>query len=82
MLGGIRMKPIVLCILDGVGITKKEKGNAFKQANKPNFNKLWNEYPHSLLEASGEQVGLPEGQMGNSEVGHSTIRINKYKNKG
>ena len=67
------MKPIVLCILDGVGITKKEKGNAFKQANKPNFNKLWNEYPHSLLEASGEQVGLPEGQMGNSEVGHTNI---------
>ena len=67
------MKPIVLCILDGVGITDNIKGNAFKQAKKPNFDHLWNEYPHSLLEASGELVGLPEGQMGNSEVGHTNI---------
>lgn len=67
------MKPLVLCILDGVGIRNTEYGNAFMQANKPNFDKLWNSYPHSLLEASGEKVGLPKGQMGNSEVGHMNI---------
>ncbi len=67
------MKPIVLCILDGVGIRKEEHGNAFAQAAKPNFDFLWNKYPHSLLEASGELVGLPHGQMGNSEVGHMNI---------
>ncbi len=67
------MKPLVLCILDGVGIRNTEYGNAFMQANKPNFDRLWNSYPHSLLEASGELVGLPEGQMGNSEVGHMNI---------
>jgi len=67
------MKPLVLCILDGVGIRNEEKGNAFKQANKPNFDFLWNNYPHSLLHASGPLVGLPEGQMGTSEVGHMNI---------
>ena len=67
------MKPILLCILDGVGIRESEHGNAFMKANKPNFDYLWNKYPHSLLEASGELVGLPEGQMGNSEVGHMNI---------
>lgn len=48
-------------------------GNAFLQANTPNFDQLWNNYPHSLLEASGKLVGLPAGQMGNSEVGHTNI---------
>ena len=67
------MKPLVLCILDGVGIRDKEYGNAFMQANKPNFDNLMKIYPHSLLEASGELVGLPSGQMGNSEVGHMNI---------
>ncbi|MDD2435583.1 MAG: 2,3-bisphosphoglycerate-independent phosphoglycerate mutase [Bacilli bacterium] len=67
------MKPVVLCILDGVGIREEIHGNAFKQAKKDNFDYLWNNYPHSLLEASGELVGLPAGQMGNSEVGHITI---------
>ena len=67
------MKPVVLCILDGVGIRESEHGNAFKMAKKPNFDYLWNTYPHSLLEASGELVGLPKGQMGNSEVGHLNI---------
>lgn len=67
------MKPILLCILDGVGIRESEHGNAFMKANKPNFDYLWNKYPHSLLEASGELVGLPKGQMGNSEVGHMNI---------
>ena len=67
------MKPIVLCILDGVGLREEIHGNAFKQANTPNFDYLWNKYPHATLEASGEYVGLPKGQMGNSEVGHLNI---------
>ena len=67
------MQKVILCILDGVGIREKEKGNAFLNADKKTFNYLWNNYPHSLLEASGEFVGLPNKQMGNSEVGHTNI---------
>ncbi|MGI6329279.1 MAG: 2,3-bisphosphoglycerate-independent phosphoglycerate mutase [Bacilli bacterium] len=67
------MKPIVLAILDGVGIRKEEHGNAFKQAYTPIYNNLIKKYPHSELLASGEAVGLPQGQMGNSEVGHLNI---------
>lgn len=67
------MKPTILCILDGVGFREEIHGNAVKQANMKTFNKLMEEYPHSLLEASGELVGLPAGQMGNSEVGHMNI---------
>lgn len=66
-------KPIVLCILDGCGIREESYGNAFKNANKPNFDYLFNNYPHTFLEASGNLVGLPKGQMGNSEVGHMNI---------
>lgn len=67
------MKPVVLTILDGVGLSENSLGNAFKNANKPNFEYLWNNYPHTTIEASGEVVGLPIGQMGNSEVGHLNI---------
>lgn len=67
------MKPMVLCILDGVGIREEIYGNAVKEAKMPTFNRLMKEYPHSLLEASGTSVGLPDGQMGNSEVGHTNI---------
>ena len=67
------MKPIVLCILDGCGVREDSDGNAFKNAKKPNFDYLWNKYPHNTIEASGIYVGLPEGQMGNSEVGHMNI---------
>ncbi len=67
------MKPIVLCILDGVGIREEKIGNAVKLANKPNLDYLFNNYPFSSLDASGEEVGLPLGQMGNSEVGHTNI---------
>ena len=67
------MKPLVLCILDGVGIREESHGNAFSNTQKPNFDYLWNHYPHSLLDASGKSVGLPDGQMGNSEVGHLNI---------
>ena len=67
------MRTIVLAILDGVGLREEIHGNAFKQANKPNFDYLIKEYSNSKLDASGRSVGLPEGQMGNSEVGHLNI---------
>ena len=66
-------KPIVLTILDGYGLREEEHGNAVKLANNPTFNELWNTYPHTKLTASGQLVGLPKGQMGNSEVGHMNI---------
>ena len=67
------MKPVVLCILDGCGIRESSDGNAFKNANKPNLDFLWNNFPHSILKASEQSVGLPKGQMGTSEVGHMNI---------
>jgi 2,3-bisphosphoglycerate-independent phosphoglycerate mutase len=69
-----RSYPLVaLVILDGWGLAPPGPGNAVEQADTPVFDKLWAEYPHTTLEASGEAVGLPPGQMGNSEVGHLTI---------
>ncbi|WP_163526813.1 2,3-bisphosphoglycerate-independent phosphoglycerate mutase [Halobacillus ihumii] len=62
-----------LIILDGFAIRDEEMGNAVKQANTPNFDRYWNDFPHAQLQASGEYVGLPDGQMGNSEVGHLNI---------
>jgi len=62
-----------LIVLDGWGIAPDGAGNAIGQAHKPNFDRLWAEYPHAALEASGPSVGLPDGQMGNSEVGHLTL---------
>ena len=67
------MKKAVLVILDGFGIAPPTAGNAIAQAKKPNLDKLFAEYPHTQLQASGLDVGLPEGQMGNSEVGHTNI---------
>ena len=66
-------KPLVLCILDGCGIRESSDGNAFKNANHPTLDMLFNKYPHSILQASGKAVGLPEGQMGTSEVGHMNL---------
>jgi 2,3-bisphosphoglycerate-independent phosphoglycerate mutase len=60
-------------ILDGWGCAPPGPGNAVELAATPNFDRLWSTYPHTTLEASGESVGLPPGQMGNSEVGHLTI---------
>ena len=65
--------PVAIIILDGFGWREEEYGNAVAQANKPNFDRYWNEFPHSTMQASGLAVGLPEGQMGNSEVGHTNI---------
>jgi 2,3-bisphosphoglycerate-independent phosphoglycerate mutase len=66
-------KPVALIILDGFALREETYGNAVAQAKKPNFDRYWNEYPHATLTACGEAVGLPEGQMGNSEVGHLNI---------
>ena len=66
-------QPVALIILDGFAFRDEVKGNAVAQANKPNFDRYWNAYPHATLTACGEAVGLPEGQMGNSEVGHLNI---------
>lgn len=66
-------KPLVLCILDGCGVRAESDGNAFLNANKPTFDMLLNTFPHSILQASGPYVGLPEGQMGTSEVGHMNL---------
>ncbi|MGL4656335.1 MAG: 2,3-bisphosphoglycerate-independent phosphoglycerate mutase [Sarcina sp.] len=66
-------KPVMLMILDGMGVTEAGDGNAVAAANKPNLDRLMAKYPVSNLDASGMKVGLPEGQMGNSEVGHLNI---------
>jgi len=65
--------PVAIIILDGFGWREDGKGNAVNQADKPNFERYWNEFPHNTMQASGIAVGLPEGQMGNSEVGHTNI---------
>lgn len=67
------MSKVMLTILDGVGLRDNKTGNAFENANKPTFDYLWNNYPHSTLNASSTFVGLPTGQMGNSETGHLNI---------
>jgi len=66
-------KPVVLCILDGWGLSADTEFNAVAQANTPAFDRLMRDFPNATLSASGEAVGLPEGQMGNSEVGHTNI---------
>lgn len=66
-------KPILLLILDGFGCRIADANNAITCADKPNFNQLWQDYPHTLIQASEAAVGLPAGQMGNSEVGHLNI---------
>ena len=66
-------KTTMLMILDGFGINEKEEGNAIKMANIPNIKRILKQYPNTILHTSGLDVGLPEGQMGNSEVGHTNI---------
>lgn len=66
-------KPIALIIMDGFGESKVSEGNAIKSANTPNLDRLMKEYPTTFINASGMDVGLPDGQMGNSEVGHTNI---------
>ncbi len=66
-------KPVVLCIMDGFGIRNINEGNAICSAKTPNLTKIFNENPFTTIGASGLDVGLPDGQMGNSEVGHTNI---------
>ena len=64
---------LALVILDGWGLAPPGPGNAISQADTPTFDELWSRYPHTQLSASGRDVGLPDGQMGNSEVGHLNL---------
>ena len=68
-----RPKPLILIILDGWGYRAETKANAIALARKPTYDRLLREYPNTLIHTSGPFVGLPEGQMGNSEVGHLNI---------
>jgi len=69
----MKITPVILLILDGFGYREDIEDNAIAQAKKPNWDKLWQHYPHTLINASESFVGLPAGQMGNSEVGHLNI---------
>lgn len=75
-------KTDALIILDGFGYGEKNEGNAIEAEGIPNFKKLWNHYPHTFLDASGESVGLPKGQMGNSEVGHMNLGAGRVVYQG
>src|SRR6516162_11487064 len=68
-----RRRPVMLVILDGWGWREDPRDNAVRQAKTPNFDRLWQSGPHGFLHTSGKDVGLPDGQMGNSEVGHLNI---------
>src|SRR5437899_12717101 len=72
-----RPRPFVLIVMDGWGINPRTEGNAIALARTPNIDKLAREWPHTAVRTSGEAVGLPEGQMGNSEVGHQNIGAGK-----
>ena len=66
-------KPLVLTIMDGFGIRSEDRGNAIHTASTPRLDKIFAECPWTQIGASGMDVGLPDGQMGNSEVGHTNI---------
>src|SRR5690606_24571689 len=66
-------RPVVLCVLDGWGWRDESTDNAVRLARTPNFDRLWETRPRAFLEASEEAVGLPRGQIGNSEVGHMNL---------
>ena len=74
-------KPLVLCIMDGVGIYPDDDYNAVSRAKMPFFDGLLKKYPHAKLDASGVAVGLPDGTMGNSEVGHITMGAGRVVNQ-
>ena len=72
-MGGKILAPVTLLVLDGWGLSPNKEGNAILAARTPNYNNMLCRFPHSVLKASGESVGLPPGIMGNSEVGHLNI---------
>ena len=69
----MQKKPIALIVLDGFGLAPASGSNAVTLAKTPNFDRIWEKGPRTSLVASGKLVGLPEGQMGNSEVGHMNL---------
>src|SRR6476659_10463845 len=73
MSNGKARNRVVLVVLDGWGYRREREGNAIELASTPVWHRLWDSYPRTLLDASGLAVGLPEGQMGNSEVGHLNL---------
>lgn len=75
------MKPVLLVIMDGFGIAEEGEGNAISLASTPYFDELWANRPHTTLGASGRDVGLPDGQMGNSEVGHLNMGAGRVINQ-
>ena len=74
-------KPLVLCIMDGFGFNDCDKVNAIKAANTPNLDQIFSTCPTTQIGASGMDVGLPDGQMGNSEVGHTNIGAGRADEK-
>ena len=89
----MKVTPVLLVILDGFGYRQEGDDNAIARARKPNWDRLWHDYPHTTIHASEASVGLPAEQMGNSEVGHLNIgagrvvyqeftRINRAIEKG
>ena len=70
---GLPAERVCLVVLDGWGLAEPGPGNAISLASTPVFDELWRSFPHTTLEAGGRAVGLPEGQMGNSEVGHLNL---------
>ena len=70
--------PFVLTVMDGWGHNPNPANNAVAQAHTPNFDRLWAEFPHTLIRTDGPFVGLPEGQMGNSEVGSPEYRRGRW----
>ncbi|MGD8640937.1 MAG: 2,3-bisphosphoglycerate-independent phosphoglycerate mutase, partial [Gammaproteobacteria bacterium] len=72
-ISGVPRRPVILVILDGFGVNPGKHNNAVYQAKTPNLDDYFSRFPHTLLAASGTAVGLPDGQMGNSEVGHLTL---------
>lgn len=76
-----RRRPVVLCVLDGWGYREDEDHNAILPSNTPNFQKLWGNGPRSFIDTCGIEVGLPQGQMGNSEVGHMNLGAGRIVNQ-
>jgi 2,3-bisphosphoglycerate-independent phosphoglycerate mutase len=72
-ISGVPRRPVVLVILDGVGVNPSKLNNGVAEAQTPRLDTFFSRYPHTTLNASGHAVGLPDGQMGNSEVGHLTL---------
>lgn len=76
-------RPVVLVVMDGIGINASEFGNAVKKAYKPTLDELWENYPHTEIKAHGLAVGLPsDGDMGNSEVGHNALGCGQIYSQG